>query len=64
MLNLSSRKGIVPYLLAAAVVIVMTGLRWLLVPTLGDQLPFTTLIIAVLIAAWMAASVPRCSRPR
>jgi K+-sensing histidine kinase KdpD len=29
----------------------MTAVRWLLAPILGDQLPFTTLIIAVLVAA-------------
>lgn len=58
MLNLSSHKGIVPYLLAAAAVLVMAALRWLLVPTLGDQLPFTTLIIAVLVAAWYGGLGP------
>jgi PAS domain S-box-containing protein len=58
MLNLSSRKGIVPYLLALAAVLVMTGARWLLIPTLGEQLPFTTLIIAVLLAAWYGGLGP------
>jgi K+-sensing histidine kinase KdpD len=58
MLNLSSRKGIVPHLLALAAVLVMTGARWLLIPTLGEQLPFTTLIIAVLLAAWYGGLGP------
>jgi two-component system cell cycle sensor histidine kinase/response regulator CckA len=54
----SSRKGLIPYLVAAGAVAVMGLVRWLLGPVLGGQLPFTTLVVAVLIAAWYGGLGP------
>jgi PAS domain S-box-containing protein len=56
--NSSTPKGGVPYLVAAGAVLVMGLLRWLLAPLLGAQLPFTTLVIAVLVAAWYGGLGP------
>src|SRR6478752_1033881 len=44
----STRKRLIPYFVAAGAVLVMAVVRWLLGPLLGAQLPFTTLVSAVL----------------
>src|SRR4051812_9738827 len=54
----STRKGLVPYLVAAGAVVVMGAVRWLLAPLLGGQLPFTTFVVAVLVAAWYGGLGP------
>ena len=61
MLDSSARKGLTPYLVAAGAVAVMGLVRWLMEPLLGGQLPFTTLVVAVLVAAWYAAWAPLSS---
>src|SRR4051794_37798169 len=53
-----SPKGITRYILAVGTVLVMAGLRWLLGPLVGYQLPFTTFLIAVLVAAWSGGLGP------
>ncbi|HEY9013487.1 MAG TPA: response regulator [Gemmatimonadales bacterium] len=58
MLNFRLRKGIAPYLLAGAAVLVMAGVRWALAPLLGEALPFITIIIAVLFTAWFGGFGP------
>ncbi|HZN99482.1 MAG TPA: PAS domain S-box protein [Gemmatimonadales bacterium] len=58
MLNTNLRRGVVPYLLAGAAVLVMAAARWLVAPVLGEQLPFTTFLIAVLVAAWFGGLGP------
>jgi K+-sensing histidine kinase KdpD len=58
MLNPNLRGGVVPYLLAGAAVLVMAAARWVLAPILGEQLPFTTFLIAVLVAAWFGGLGP------
>ena len=58
MLNFRLRKGIAPYLLAGAAVLVMTGVRWALGPLLGEHLPFITIIVAVLFTAWFGGFGP------
>ena len=45
-------------MLAAASIVAMTALRWLLAPLLGDQLPYTPLLLAVLVAAWAGGLGP------
>jgi two-component system, cell cycle sensor histidine kinase and response regulator CckA len=47
-----------PYLLATASIVAMTMIRWLLAPVLGDQLPYTPLLLAVLVAAWAGGLGP------
>jgi two-component system cell cycle sensor histidine kinase/response regulator CckA len=56
--NSSTPNGRIPYLVAAGAVLVMGLLRWLLEPLLGAQLPFTTLVVAVLVAAWYGGLGP------
>jgi two-component system cell cycle sensor histidine kinase/response regulator CckA len=56
--NLPLRKGLASYLFAVVAVLLMAGLRWVLLPLLGEQLPFTTLVIAVLLAAWLGGFGP------
>jgi hypothetical protein len=60
MLNSRAPNGVIPYLVAVGAVLVMVIVRWLLAPLLGAQLPFTTLVIAVLLlvgtAAWALPS--------
>jgi two-component system cell cycle sensor histidine kinase/response regulator CckA len=53
-----SPKGITRYILAVGAVLAMAGLRWLLGPLVGYQLPFTTFVIAVLVAAWSGGLGP------
>jgi PAS domain S-box-containing protein len=57
-LKFNPRKGVLPYLLAAAAVVIMAATRWLLTPLLGEHLPFTTFLIAVLVAAWFGGLGP------
>jgi K+-sensing histidine kinase KdpD len=57
-LNSKLRQGVTPYLLATAVVLLMTAARWALGVVLGEQLPFITFIIAVLIVAWFGGLGP------
>src|SRR5215210_6192276 len=57
-LNSSLRQGVTPYLLAAAAVLLMAGVRWVLGPILAEQLPFITFIIAVLFVAWFGGLGP------
>ncbi|HZI77330.1 MAG TPA: PAS domain S-box protein [Gemmatimonadales bacterium] len=52
MSNLKSRTGATAYLLAVLAVLAMAGVRWLLAPALGQQVPFTTFLIAVIVVAW------------
>src|SRR3954467_8597303 len=52
------RKGITPYLIAGAAVLLMTAVRWLLNPILTEQLPFITFIVAILFAAWLGGIGP------
>ncbi|HKP48871.1 MAG TPA: DUF4118 domain-containing protein, partial [Gemmatimonadales bacterium] len=54
----SAPKGRIPYLVATGAVLVMALLRWLLAPLLGAQLPFITLVVAVLVAAWYGGLGP------
>ena len=54
----STRKRLIPYFVAAGAVLVMAVVRWLLGPLLGAQLPFTTLVIAVLVVAWYGGLGP------
>ncbi|MFL5530922.1 MAG: PAS domain S-box protein [Gemmatimonadales bacterium] len=56
--DFSARKEVIPYLVATAAVLVMGAVRWLLAPLLEAQLPFTTLVIAVLVAAWYGGLGP------
>src|SRR5215218_8742773 len=58
MLNSRARNGLIPYLVAVGAVLVMGMVRWLLTPLLGAQLPFTTLVIAVLVAGWYGGLGP------
>src|SRR3982750_4265140 len=58
MANSSAPKGLIPYLVAAGAVVVMAVVRWLLAPLLGGQLPFTTFVVAVLVAAWYGGRGP------
>src|SRR4051794_19701599 len=58
MVNSSAPKGLIPYLVAAGAVVVMAIVRWLLAPLLGAQLPFTTFVVAVLVAAWYGGLGP------
>src|SRR3954453_1888656 len=53
-----SLQGVPRYLLAVAAVLAMAGVRWLLTPVLGHELPFSTLLIAVLVAAWSGGLGP------
>ncbi|HEX2611872.1 MAG TPA: PAS domain S-box protein, partial [Gemmatimonadales bacterium] len=39
-------------------VLAMAGLRWLLAPALGQQVPFTTFLIAVIVVAWAGGLGP------
>lgn len=52
------RKRFSPYILALAVVLAMAGLRVLLDPVLGNELPFITLLPAVFLAAWLGGLGP------
>ena len=56
--NLKSRTGAAAYLLAVLLVLAMAGLRWLLAPVLGQQVPFTTFLLAVLVVAWAGGLGP------
>jgi K+-sensing histidine kinase KdpD len=56
--NLKSRTGATAYLLAVLAVLAMAGLRWLLAPALGQQVPFTTFLIAVIVVAWAGGLGP------
>lgn len=58
MSNLKSRTGAAAYLLAVLLVLAMAGLRWLLAPALGQQVPFTTFLLAVLVVAWAGGLGP------
>jgi two-component system, cell cycle sensor histidine kinase and response regulator CckA len=58
MLNSRAPNGVIPYLVAVGAVLVMVIVRWLLAPLLGAQLPFTTLVIAVLVAGWYGGLGP------
>jgi PAS domain S-box-containing protein len=46
------------YLIAGAAVVLMAGVRWLLNPLLGEQLPFISFIVAALFAAWLGGFGP------
>ena len=58
MLNSKLRQGVTPYLLATAVVLLMAVARWALGVVVGEQLPFITFIIAVLVVAWFGGLGP------
>jgi two-component system cell cycle sensor histidine kinase/response regulator CckA len=57
-LKSSFRQGVTPYLLAVAAVLLMAAARWALAPVVGEQLPFTTFIIAVLFVSWFGGLGP------
>ena len=52
------RRGVTPYLITGAAVLLMTVVRWLLDPILAQQLPFITFIVAALFAAWLGGLGP------
>jgi two-component system, cell cycle sensor histidine kinase and response regulator CckA len=54
----SALRRLSPYLLAVAGVLAMAGLRMLLQPVLGTELPFITLFPAVFLAAWSGGLGP------
>src|SRR4029453_18291206 len=56
--DFSARKGLIPYLVAVGAVLLMGAVRWMLAPLLGASLPFTPLVIAVLVAAWYGGLGP------
>lgn len=49
---------IVEYVIAAAAVVVVTVIRWLLDPALGDHLPYVTYFVAVAFVAWWSGLGP------
>ena len=55
---MSAQSGAKGFLIAIGVVAVATGVRWLLVPLLGEELPALTYYLAVLWVAWVATLGP------
>ena len=53
-----TRPVVSRYAVAVVVVALATGVRLLLTPWIGDQFPFATLFLAVLIAAWYGGFWP------